>query len=277
MNITASDVNKLRQMTGAGMMDCKKALTEAEGDFDKAVEILRKAGQKVAAKRADNATSEGIVVVDVSDSGKSAKIVALACETEPVSKVENFRDLANDILQAAVKHHAKDTATVLGLTLADGRTVEENITELIGKIGEKIVIADFAHIEGDQVVSYIHSNAKAGSVVAFNNTNGTDVTDLGKDVAMQIVAMKAVALDKEDVDPTIIQKEIEIGMEVARQEGKPEAMLEKIAMGKLGKFYKESTLLNQEFVKDPSLTIAQLVEKTQAGLKIASFKRVQIG
>ena len=140
MNITAADVNKLRQMTGAGMMDCKKALTEAEGDFDKAVEVLRKSGQKVAAKRADNETNEGLVLIDVSDSGKSAKVLALACETEPVSKVEVFRTLAEAVLQIGVKHHAKDKETLLALTMADGRTVEENILDLVGKIGEKIVV-----------------------------------------------------------------------------------------------------------------------------------------
>lgn len=277
MNITAADVNKLRQMTGAGMMDCKKALTEAGGDFDSAVEILRKAGQKVAAKRADNVTAEGVVLIDVSDSGKSAKILAFACETEPVAKVESFQNLAKEILQAGVKHHTKDKETLMGLTLADGRTVEENITDLIGKIGEKLVITEYAHIEGEKVVSYSHSTGKLGVLVAFDNVQGADIEETGKDIAMQIAAMKPIALDKDDVDPAIVQKEIEIGMDVARQEGKPEAMLEKIAMGKLGKFYKENTLLNQEFVKDNSITIAQLIEKTQKGLKISSFKRVQIG
>ncbi len=276
MNITAADVNKLRQMTGAGMMDCKKALTEAEGDFDKAVEVLRKAGQKVAAKRADNETNEGLVLIDVSDSGKSAKIIALACETEPVSKVEVFRTLAEDILQVGVKHHTKDVATLMTQPMADGRSVEEAILELVGKIGEKIVITDFQHVEAEQVVSYNHSTGKLGVLVAFNNTQGTDVTEVGKDVAMQIAAMKPVGLDKDDVDPAIVQKEIEIGMEVARQEGKAEAMLEKIAMGKLGKFYKENTLLNQVFVKDNNLTIAQLLESTLKGLTITAFKRVQI-
>jgi elongation factor Ts len=276
MNITAADVNKLRQMTGAGMMDCKKALTEAEGDFDKAVEVLRKAGQKVAAKRADNETNEGLVLIDVSDSGKSAKIIALACETEPVSKVEVFRTLAEDILQVGVKHHTKDVATLMTQPMADGRSVEEAIIELVGKIGEKIVITDFQHVEAEQVVSYSHSTGKLGVLVAFNNTQGTDVTEVGKDVAMQIAAMKPVGLDKDDVDPAIVQKEIEIGMEVARQEGKAEAMLEKIAMGKLGKFYKENTLLNQVFVKDNNLTIAQLLESTLKGLTITAFKRVQI-
>ncbi len=274
MNITAADVNKLRQMTGAGMMDCKKALTEAEGDFDKAVEILRKAGQKVAAKRADNETNEGLVLI--SDNGKNATILALACETEPVSKVDSFRELAADVLKTGVENNAKDKETLLATKMADGRTVEEAIIELVGKIGEKIVVTDYQFVEAEQVVSYTHSTGKLGVLVAFDNTQGTDVTEVGKDVAMQIAAMKPVGLDKEDVNPAIVQKEIEIGMEVARQEGKPEAMLEKIAMGKLGKFYKENTLLNQEFVKDNSLTIAQLLEKTLKGLKITAFKRVQI-
>jgi len=276
MNITAADVNKLRQMTGAGMMDCKKALTEAEGDFDKAVEVLRKSGQKVAAKRADNETNEGLVLINVSDSGKSAKVLALACETEPVSKVEVFRTLAEAVLQVGVKHDAKDKETLLAITMEDGRTVEDNILDLVGKIGEKIVITEYTHVEAEQVVAYNHSTGKLGVVVAFNNTQGTDVTEVGKDVAMQIAAMKPVGLDKDDVDPAIVQKEIEIGMEVARQEGKAEAMLEKIAMGKLGKFYKENTLLNQVFVKDNNLTIAQLLETTLKGLSITAFKRVQI-
>jgi elongation factor Ts len=277
MNITAADVNKLRQLTGAGMMDCKKALTEAAGDFDEAVAILRKAGQKVAAKRADNETSEGLILVDVSDSKKSAKVLAFACETEPVAKVEDFRNLANNILQAGVKHHTKDTETLMGLALENGQSVQESITELVGKIGEKLVIGTYLHLEGEQVVAYIHSNQKAAALVAFENTGGADLTDLGRDVAMQIVAMKPVGLDKDDVDPAVVEKEIEIGKDQARQEGKPEAMLEKIAMGKLNKFYKDSTLLNQEFVKDGSLTIAQLLEKTVKGLKISSFKRIQIG
>jgi elongation factor Ts len=277
MSITAADVNKLRQATGAGMMDCKKALVEAEGDFEKAVEFLRKAGQKVAAKRADNATSEGVILVDVSESGKSAKVLAFACETEPVSKVEDFNSLGIEVLQVAVKYHAKDTESLLALQLEDGRTVEVGITELIGKIGEKIVVANFKNIEGEQVVSYIHSNNKAAAVVSFENVQGADMATLGRDIAMQIVAMKPVGLDKDSVDPAIIEKEIEIGKDQARQEGKPETMLEKIALGKLNKFYKENTLLNQDFIKDPSVNIAQLLEKTQKGLKISSFVHVVIG
>jgi elongation factor Ts len=277
MAITAADVNKLRQMTGAGMMDCKKALTEADGDFEAAIDVLRKQGQKVAAKRADNTTSEGLVLIDVSDSGKSAKVLAFACETEPVSKVDSFRTLADEVLQAGVRHHAKDKASLLALNLASGETIEATVTELIGKIGEKLDIIDFVHIEGEQVVSYAHSTGKLGVVVAFTNTGGNDMTEVGKDIAMQIAAMKPIALDKNDVDGSVIEREIEIGKELARNEGKPEAMLDKIAQGRLQKFYKESTLLNQEFIKDGSLTIAQLLEKTQKGLTIASFKRVAIG
>lgn len=277
MSITAADVNKLRQATGAGMMDCKKALTEAEGDFEKAVEILRKAGQKVAAKRADNETSEGTILINVNADGSNAKVMAFACETEPVSKVEDFNNLAAAVLKAAVAGDVKDAAALNEATLENGQTAIEAITELVGKIGEKLVISDFKSVDGEKVVAYIHSNNKAAAVVSFGNVQGADVEELGRDVAMQIVAMKPVGLDKDDVDPTIVEKEIEIGKDQARQEGKPEEMLEKIALGKLNKFYKENTLLNQQFVKDPSLTIAQLLEQKQKGLKINSFVRVAIG
>ena len=276
MSITAADVNKLRQMTGAGMMDCKKALTEAEGDFEAAVDILRKAGQKVAAKRADNETNEGVVLVALNADHSNGKLIALACETEPVSKVADFNNLAKTIIDTAAASHAPSAHDLLAEPLADGRSVEGHIIELTGKIGEKITLAAYENVTAEKVVSYIHSNNKIGVLVAFENVQGVDVSEVGKDIAMQVVAMKPVGLDKEDVDPAVVQKEIEIGMDQARQEGKPEAMLEKIAMGKLGKFYKESTLLNQEFVKDNSLTIAQLVEKTQKGMKLVSFKRVAI-
>ncbi|ADB40722.1 MULTISPECIES: translation elongation factor Ts [Spirosoma] len=277
MAITAADVNKLRQETGAGMMDCKKALTEADGDFEKAKEILRKQGQKIADKRADNATAEGIVLAHVSPDGTTGKVIALACETEPVSKVADFQNLAMAIMSTAVASDVTDKATLLATPQADGRALQDHITDLMGKIGEKIDVASFETVSADKVVSYIHSNGKLGVLVGLNNTNGTDVTEVGKDIAMQIAAMKPVALDKDGVDATIVQREIEIGKEQARQEGKPEAMLEKIAMGKLNKFYKDNTLLNQEFVKDTSLTISQLLEKTSKGLTVSAFKRVAIG
>lgn len=264
-------------MTGAGMMDCKKALQEAEGDFDKAVDILRKQGQKVAAKRADNAVSEGAVLVNISADGTNGKIVALACETEPVSNVEDFKNLAQSILDVAVANNISDKEALLAATLADGRPVSENIVDLVGKLGEKLEIVAYENVTSDQVVSYIHSNGKLGVLVAFEGNNGTDVTELGKDVAMQIAAMKPVAVDKDGVDAATVEREIEVGKEQARAEGKPEAMLEKIAQGKLQKFYKDNTLLNQEFVKDSSLTIRQLLEKTVKGLNVKSFNRISIG
>lgn len=276
MAITAADVNKLRQMTGAGMMDCKKALTEANGDFEAAIDILRKAGQKVAAKRADNATNEGVVLISISEDGSNGKLLALACETEPVSKVADFNNLASALLAAAVSNNAATKEDVLAATLSDGRTAEENIIELTGKIGEKITIAGYESVTAEKVVSYIHSNNKIGVLVAFNNTSGADVLEVGKDIAMQITAMKPVALDKDGVDAATIEREIEVGREQARAEGKPEAMLDKIATGRLEKFYKESTLLNQQFVKDSSINIKQLLEQTQKGLTITEFKRIAL-
>ncbi|GGG17363.1 translation elongation factor Ts [Pontibacter amylolyticus] len=277
MAITAQDVNRLRQETGAGMMDCKKALTEANGDFEAAKDILRKQGQKIASKRADNATSEGIVLTNVSADGSTGRVVALACETEPVSKVEDFKNLANTVLETAVSTNASSKEELLAASQADGRSLQDHITDLMGKIGEKIDVVSYETVKAEKVVAYNHSNGKLGVLVGMNNTSGTDVTEVGKDIAMQIAAMKPIALDKDGVDAATIEREIEIGKEQARQEGKPEQMLEKIAQGKLNKFYKESTLLNQEFVKDSSLTISQLLEKTSKGLTVTEFKRVAIG
>jgi elongation factor Ts len=276
MAISAADVNKLRQMTGSGMMDCKKALTEAGGDFEAAIDILRKAGQKVAAKRADNETNEGTVLIAISADGSNGKLVALACETEPVSKVADFTNLASALLASAVANNVADKDALMASTLADGRVAQEAMIELTGKIGEKITIAGYENVTADQVVSYIHSNNKIGVLVAFTNVQGTDVQEVGKDIAMQITAMKPVALDKDGVDSATIEREIEIGRDQARQEGKPEAMLDKIAAGRLEKFYKESTLLSQQFVKDGSINIKQLLEQTQKGLTISSFKRIAL-
>ncbi|WP_345159133.1 translation elongation factor Ts [Pontibacter saemangeumensis] len=277
MAITAQDVNRLRQETGAGMMDCKKALTEANGDFEAAKDILRKAGQKIASKRADNVTSEGIVLTQVSEDGSTGIVVALACETEPVSKVEDFRNLAQTVLQTAVSSKAASKEELLAVPQADGRSLQDHITDLMGKIGEKIDVVSYEKVSAEKVVSYNHSNGKLGVLVGLTNTGGTEVTEVGKDIAMQIAAMKPIALDKDGVDAATIEREIEIGKEQARAEGKPEAMLEKIAQGKLNKFYKENTLLNQEFVKDSSLSIAQLLDKTSKGMTVSEFKRVAIG
>ncbi|QHL88784.1 elongation factor Ts [Nibribacter ruber] len=277
MAITAQDVNRLRQETGAGMMDCKKALTEANGDFEAAKDILRKQGQKIASKRADNATSEGIVLTQVNAEGTVGKVVALACETEPVSKVEDFKNLANAVLAAAVASNSTSKEDLLATPQADGRSLNDHITDLMGKIGEKIDVASYETINAEKVVAYNHSNGKLGVLVGLTNTGGTEVSEVGKDVAMQIAAMKPIAVDKDGVDANTIQREIEIGKEQARQEGKPEEMLEKIAQGKLNKFYKESTLLNQEFVKDPSVTIAKLLDNTSKGMTVTEFKRIAIG
>ncbi|AKQ44597.1 elongation factor Ts [Rufibacter radiotolerans] len=277
MAITAQDVNRLRQETGAGMMDCKKALTEANGDFENAKDILRKQGQKIASKRADNATSEGAVLTNVNADGTVGKVVALACETEPVSKVEDFKNLAQTVLAAAVANTSGSKEDLLATPQADGRSLQDHITDLMGKIGEKIDVVSYETVTAEKVVAYNHSNGKLGVLVGLTNTGGKDVNDLGKDVAMQIAAMRPIAVDKDGVDANTIQREIEIGKEQARAEGKPEEMLEKIAQGKLNKFYKESTLLNQEFVKDPSLTIAKLLDNTNKGMTVTEFKRVAIG
>ncbi len=276
-NISAQEVNRLRQMTGAGMMDCKKALVEANGDFEEAITILRKKGQKVSANRADRETTEGAVHVHISEDGKKGVLVALNCETDFVAKNEDFVKLGTEILALAVKENPADLAALNQLVIDGSRSVAEYITEYVGKIGEKIEVTAYHAVQGDQVASYIHSNNKVGVLVPFNNTYGDDVTELGKDIAMQITAMKPVAVDKDDVDASMVEREIEIGKEQARQEGKPEAMLEKIALGKLNKFYQESTLLNQAFVKDNSKTIRQVIAEVGKDITIPKFVRVSIG
>ncbi|MBD3628141.1 MULTISPECIES: translation elongation factor Ts [Cyclobacterium] len=276
MAITAQEVNKLRQKTGAGMMDCKKALTEAEGDFEKAIDILRKKGQKVSASRADRETKEGVVATHVSADGKTGTLISLTCETDFVAKNDEFSGFANAILDAAVKANADSIDAVMALPF-EGITIGEKITEMTGKIGEKIEVSHLEKVSGEVVEPYIHSNGKLGVLVALTNTGGADVSEAAKDVAMQIAAMSPVAVDKDGVDASVIEREIEVGKDQARQEGKPEAMLEKIAMGKLNKFYKENTLLSQAFVKDNSQTIAQYLDSVSKGLTVSDFKRVSIG
>jgi elongation factor Ts len=277
ITISAQDVNKLRLQTGAGMMDCKKALIETNGDFEAAIDFLRKKGQKVSAARAENVTAEGIILIQTSSDNKSATLLAFACETEPVSKVANFRDLANEILALGVAANANSPEEVLKLKASNGLTIEENIIDLTGKIGEKLVITHFEKVAGEYVTPYIHSNGKLGVLVALKNVGSASVVEAGKDVAMQIAAMKPIAVDKDQVDAKTIEREIEIGKEQARAEGKPDAMLEKIALGKLNKFYKDSTLLNQDFVKDNSKTISQYLDGVSKGLSVSKFIRISIG
>ncbi|MBB6324518.1 elongation factor Ts [Algoriphagus iocasae] len=276
MAITAQEVNKLRQMTGAGMMDCKKALTEAEGDFEKAVDILRKKGQKVSASRADRETKEGVVVTSVSENGAKGTLLSLTCETDFVAKNEEYVAFANTLLNMAVAAGANTVEEIHALPF-ENITVAEKIVEMTGKIGEKIEISNYEVVSAEAVVPYIHSNGKLGVLVGLVNTSGADVEEAGKDVAMQIAAMNPVAVDKDGVDSTVVEREIEVGKEQARAEGKPEEMLEKIAMGKLNKFYKENTLLSQQFVKDNSKSIAQYLDSVSKGMIVSAFKRVSIG
>ena len=274
--ITAQDVNKLRQMTGAGMMDCKKALTEADGDFEKAIEILRKKGQKVSASRSDKEAKEGSVFVKVSDDKKEAVLIALNCETDFVAKNEEFQALGKLIAETAFNNKPSSKEDLLALS-AGNITINDKIVELVGKIGEKIEISEFVHMKGEAVVPYIHAGSKLGVLVSLKGVNGKDVTDAGKDVGMQIAAMNPVAVDEKNVDQSVIEKELEIAKAQILAEGKPANMVDKIAQGKLQKFFKESTLLHQIFVKDNSKTVAQYLDSVTKGLTVAEFKRVSIG
>ncbi len=273
--ITAQDVNKLRTMTGAGMMDCKKALTEAEGDFEKAIEILRKKGQKVSANRSDRDAKEGSVFVKTSDDHKEAILIALNCETDFVAKNEEFQNLGKLIVETAFAKKSADKDVLLTEKVGD-LTINDRITELVGKIGEKIEISAFVYMTGEAVVPYIHAGSKLGVLVSLKGVNGKDVTDAGKDVGMQIAAMNPVAVDEKGVDKTLIEKEIEIAKAQIIAEGKPENMVDKIAQGKLNKFFKDNTLLPQVFVKDNSKTVAQYLDSVTKGLTVIEFKRVSI-
>jgi len=275
MAISAKEVNKLRQATGAGMMDCKKALEEANGNFDEAVTILRKKGQKISAKRADKEANEGAVFANINADATEGYIIAINCETDFVAKNEEFQTLGKQIIETATSSQVGTKEDLLALKVGD-MSVQEHLTNLMGKIGEKLEVKTFEKLAGDKVIQYLHAGSKLGVLLAMDGVNGTDIESLGKDVAMQIAAMNPVALDKDGVDKSIIDKEIEIGMEQARKDGKPEAMLEKIATGKLNKFYKENTLLNQQFVKDSSKTITQLLKEASKSLTIKEFKRVSV-
>ena len=275
MAITAAEINKLRKSTGAGMMDCKKALTEANGDFEQAIDILRKKGQKVSASRADRDTTEGTVFVH--EEAGAATLVAIGCETDFVSRNDDFQSLGNTILNIAVAQNPADTDALLATKADDGSTVEEHLTGLMGRIGEKLQIVSYEHLTGDEVVSYVHSNGKLGVLVALTGAKGDNVKDAGRDVAMQVAAMNPVAVDKDDVDSETVEREIEIGKEQARNEGKSEDLLDRIAKGKLQRFYKDSTLLNQDFVKDPSHSVRDVLKKVDQNLTVTKFKRVSVG
>ncbi|MDR6786017.1 elongation factor Ts [Pedobacter africanus] len=275
VQISAADVNKLRQQTGAGMMDCKKALIETNGDFEAAVDYLRKKGAKVAASRQDRDSNEGVVIAKATADGKRGVVIELNCETDFVAKNADFVALGNKFADLAIDKNPASLEDLLALEV-DGLKVADLIIENTGKIGEKIGISKFESVTGDKVVPYIHGNYRLGVLVALNQA-GAGVEEAGKDVAMQIAAMNPVALDKGDVDATTIERETEIAKEQIRAEGKPEEMVEKIAAGKLNKFYKDSTLLNQEFVKDSSKDVRKFLNDVSNGLTVVAFKRVQLG
>jgi elongation factor Ts len=270
--ITAAEVSKLRGITGAGMMDCKKALEESGGDIEKAIEIIRKKGQAVANKRADREASEGVSLSKVSSDGTYGAMIALNCETDFVAKNGDFVNFATTILDKAIEVKPADLET-LKKQVINGKAIEELIIEQVGVIGEKIELSYFDSISSAQVVAYIHHGNKLSTLVGLNKVVKIEV---GKDVAMQVAAMSPVAVDKEDVPSKIIEQEKEIGREQARKEGKPENMIEKIAEGKLNKFFKESTLLNQEYTKDNKLTIKQFLQAEDKDLTVTAFKRYSL-
>jgi elongation factor Ts len=273
--ISAADVNKLRQMTGAGMMDCKKALTETNGDFDAAVDFLRKKGAKVSAARADRDAKEGAIIAKTSADNKLGIIIQLSCETDFVAKNEDFVNFANSIADLALANKPANADALKALDLG-GQPLSERLMEQVGKIGEKIDVVKYEIVEATNVVAYIHGANRLGVLVAMNNAPSEANLVAGRDAAMQVAALNPAAVDKDGVDSTVIERELEIAKDQVRAEGKPENMIEKIAQGKLAKFYKENTLLNQEFVKDGSLTVAQMLDKAEKGLTVTLFKRISL-
>ena len=257
-------------------MDCKKALQECEGDVEKAIDLLRKKGQKVAMKRADKAASEGLVVAKTNADRTFAAIVLINCETDFVAKNEDFSNFVNQIADIAVEMTPKSVEELKGIDM-NGRTVEENITEQVGKIGEKIELNGYRFIESPATFAYNHMGNKLATILGINKADVDGIDDMGKELAMQVAAMNPVAIDKDDVSEEVIQKEIEIGKDQARQEGKPEAMLEKIATGKLNKFFKDNTLLNQDFVRDTKKSVRQYLADADKDLKVIGFDRLMLG
>ncbi len=271
--ITAADVNKLRTITGAGMMDCKKALVESDGDFDLAIENLRKKGQKVAANRSDRESTEGAVIAVVNADKTAGVVVSLNCETDFVGKNEAFVKLAQDFAALAMNFDTKEAFLAADF---NGITVAEKLIEQTGVIGEKIEIASFERLSGAFVGSYIHAGNKIATLVSLSaNVSGSE--EAARNVAMQAAAMNPIALDEAGVDANTIAKEIEIAKDMLRQEGKPEAMIENIAKGKLGRFFKDNTLVNQDYIKDSSMSVANYIKSVDANLTVTGFKRAALG
>lgn len=269
--ITAAEVNKLRKQTGAGMMDCKKALVENDGDFEKAIDYLRKKGQKVAAKRSDRDAAEGVILAKANADNTFGAAIMVNCETDFVAKNEDFVAFAQSVLDAAIDNKAKTADEVKALKIGDN-TIEEMLTDQIGKIGEKIQLGDYAALEGAYLRAYIHPGNRISSLVEMSKVvDGVD--DIAKDMAMQVAAMNPVAVNKDGISKETIDREIEIAKDVIRQEGKPENMVEKIAMGKLNKFFKENTLLSQAFIKDSKTDVQSYLKQADKDLTVVNFKR----
>ncbi len=275
MAITAADVNKLRKQTGAGMMDCKKALVETDGDFEAAVDVLRKKGQKVAAKRGENETKEGLIFAQATEDGKSGVVLALSCETDFVAKNSDFQAFVQSIVDVAMSNMPANTDELMGLAYDDKLSVSEKITEQIGVIGEKLVISGYEKIDADCVVGYNHPGNQLATLVGLNSASDA-ASDAGKQVAMQVAAMNPLALNKDGIDQATIDRELEVGKDLAIQEGKPAEMADKIAQGRLGKFFKENTLLSQPFVRDNKQTVEQFLSGAESGLTVTSFKRLSL-
>ncbi len=275
MAISAQDVKKLRDMTGSGMMDCKKALAEADGDYDKAIEVLRKRGEKVAAKRGDRDANEGAVIAKISDDKTYGVIIRLSSETDFVSKNDDFIAFANKIADITLAGKPADLSALMGLPMEGDLTIQDKVTEMVGKINEKINVTAYEQLSAPLVAEYIHMGNRAGVLVGLSASSDA-AYDAGRSVAMQTAAMKPIALDKGNIDQATQDQEIDIAKELARQEGKPEAMLEKIAMGRLNKFFKEKTLVNQQFVKDSKKTVKQFVAGVENGLEVTDFKHVEL-
>jgi len=273
MSFTTADVVKLRKSTGAGMMDCKNALTESDGDFDGAVKIIRERGKLVASKRADREASEGVALAKVSADKSFGAIAVLNCETDFVAKNEGFIAFAEKILDLAIQNKANSLEEVKNLVL-EGRTVETQVTEQTGIIGEKLELSYYSKLEAASVVAYIHPGNKLATIAGLNKENVN--SQVAKDVAMQIAAMSPIAVDKESVPQSVAEKELEIAKEKARLDGKPEAMLDRIAQGALVKFYKESTLLEQTFVKDGKISVADYLNQAEKGLTVTQFDRYSL-
>lgn len=276
VTISAADVNKLRQQTGAGMMDCRKALAESEGDFEKAIDWLRKQGQKVAAKREDRDAKEGVVIAKTSDDNKTGVIVNLSSETDFVAKNQDFITFAQGIADAALASKPATIEELKALSM-EGATIGDKLLEVVAKIGEKIDIIKYEIVSAETVVAYIHSGYRIGVLVSMNKPATEAVTDAGRDAAMQIAAMNPLAVNADGISPEAIAREKEIAIEQIKAEGKPADMAEKIAMGKLNKFFKENTLLDQPFVKDAGLTVGAYLNSVEGGLTVIDFKRVAVG